>query len=140
MEKQKLIFMQGIRLKIDDSIVELTTIAEKENSDKIRVKGTPSDPKPLSSETGACWWCSYQYAMKDYTSWYDNNGYYRYCNTCWCSQMMGCGSHGSVENGYCSHCGATYPTVTISKKTNRWGGFTYHSHCSVCQYDVYYYY
>jgi hypothetical protein len=118
-----------------DLLMGLTT-DDIENLKKTNKPSAVTDVDP----SGSCWWCSYQYASLNYSNWYDGFGYYRYYNTCTCSIMMGCGSSGSVANGYCGQCGASYPTVTINTKTNRWGLFTYHSHCSACGYDVYYSY
>lgn len=85
--------------------------------------------------TGPCWWCSNQMATRTHYSWYDGRGYYRYNDTCTCNFVMGCGSTGYQQNGYCSHCGTYYPTLTISSKTNRWGVTTYTESCWYCGYS-----
>jgi hypothetical protein len=83
--------------------------------------------------SGACWWCSWIYATLNYTHWYDEKGYYRYYNTCTCPWMPGCGSTGYVRNAYCT-CGASYPSMTISSRTNRFGYQTMSGTCGDCGY------
>jgi hypothetical protein len=91
------------------------------------------------SYTGGCTHCSYQYATRNYTSWYQN-GYYMYNDTCSCSMMMGCGGNGYVCNGWCPTTQHGYPTLYISSWTNRFTQTTYTSQCSQGDYYVYYSY
>jgi hypothetical protein len=94
---------------------------------------------PKYNYTGGCTHCSYQYATRNYTSWYDN-GYYRYNDTCSCSMMMGCGGNGYVCNSWCPTTQHGYPTLYISSWTNRFTQTTYTSQCSQGDYYVYYSY
>lgn len=95
---------------------------------------------PYSEGYGSCFWCSYQYAWKTHYYWYDGYGYYHYNDTCSCSTIMGCGSHGYHANGYCPMYQHGYPTVYISHKVNRYGYTTHVEYCSQCSYYMSYSY
>lgn len=88
---------------------------------------------PYRTWTGSCWCCSYQFASLSSNTWYDQNGYYRYYETCSCNFVLGCGKSGYRRNDYHT-CGANYPTKYITSVTNRYGQTTITEMCSYCGY------